>query len=267
MIPEWPQEQLASLQPALRQALALKLLAMGDDELILAHRDSEWCGHAPILEEDIAFANIAQDELGHAGLWYGLLQALDGSDPDRLVFFRPARDYRNVRMLELPNGDWAFSMLRQYLFDSYEMILLERLLDSPLPPLAQAADKARREEIYHLRHTKAWVQRLGLGTEESQRRMQDALNSLWPHTAQLFAPLPGEEHLIQAGIVAPLVQLEEHWRDTVVPFVQASGLSLDNPQSGGGVNERSGREVHTEHLPPLIDELQSVARLDPEASW
>lgn len=267
MIPEWPPEQLASLQPAVTQALSRKLLAMADDELILAHRDSEWCGHAPILEEDIAFANIAQDELGHAGLWYGLLQALEGSDPDRLVFFRPARDYRNARMLELPNGDWAFSMLRQYLFDSYEMILLERLLDSALQPLAQAADKARREEIYHLRRTRAWVQRLGQGTTESQRRMQGALNLLWPHTAQLFSPLRGEEHLVHAGIVTSSQELEERWRDTVVRFLQDSGLSLDDGQHAHIDSETPGRDVHTEHLPALIDELQSVARLDPEASW
>lgn len=267
MIPEWPQEPFASLQPEIAQALARKLLAMADDELILAHRNSEWCGHAPILEEDIAFANIAQDELGHAGLWYGLLQALDGSDPDRLVFFREAPDYRNVRMVELPNGDWAFSMLRQYMFDSYETVLLQRLVDSALEPLAQAAAKARREEIYHLRHTQTWVQRLGLGTEESRRRMQEALDTLWPYTVQLFLPLPGEERLVQANIAPPTRQLQAHWRETVVPFLQSSGLALNQSTMGNDGDETTSRRQHTEHLPRLLEELQSVARLDPEASW
>lgn len=267
MIPEWPEEQLASLPPEVKQALSQKLLAMADDELILAHRNSEWCGHAPILEEDIAFANIAQDELGHAGLWYGLLQALDGSDPDRLVFFREAREYRNVRMVELPNDDWALSMLRQYLFDSYELVLLERLVQSALPPLAQAAAKARREEIYHLRHTRTWVQRLGLGTEESRRRMQDALDTLWPHTAQLFAPLPAEERLVQADIIPPPRQLEEQWRETVLPFLEESGLALDKAQKASATGDAASRDQHTEHLARLLEELQSVARLDPEASW
>lgn len=267
MIPEWPKEQFASLQPETAQALARKLLAMADDELILAHRNSEWCGHAPILEEDIAFANIAQDELGHAGLWYGLLQPLDGSDPDRLVFFREASDYRNARMLELPNGDWAFSMLRQYLFDSYETVLLQRLVDSALEPLAQAAAKARREEIYHLRHTQTWVQRLGLGTEESRRRMQEALDTLWPYTAQLFLPLPGEERLVAANIAPSTRQLQARWRQTVVPFLQSSGLTLNQSEDGNGSDETASRERHTEHLPRLLEEMQSVARLDPEASW
>lgn len=267
MIPEWPAEPFTSLQPDERQALSRKLLAMADDELILAHRDSEWCGHAPILEEDIAFANIAQDELGHAGLWYGLLRALDGSDPDRLVFFREASDYRNTRMVELPNGDWAFSMLRQYLFDAYEMILLERLVESALSPLAEAAAKARREEIYHLRHTQAWVQRLGLGTAESRRRMQEALDALWPHAAQLFAPLSGEERLIQANIVPPPSSLWQQWRETVLPFLENSGLVLDGAQNGADPGQTPSRERHTEHLHQLLEELQSVARLDPEATW
>lgn len=267
MIPEWPEEQLASLPSHIKQALAQKLLAMADDELILAHRNSEWCGHAPILEEDIAFANIAQDELGHAGLWYGLLRALEGSDPDRLVFFREASEYRNVRMVELPNGDWAFSMLRQYLFDCYETVLLERLVQSNLPPLAQAAAKAQREEIYHLRHTQTWVQRLGLGTEESRRRMQEALDTLWPQTLQLFVPLPDEERLVQADIVAPPKQLKEQWRETVVPFLESSGLSLGGQPDGSNNGGALSRDRHTEHLPPLLEELQSVARLDPEAAW
>ena len=113
--------------PDLTIALSQKFLAMADDELILAHRDSEWTGHAPILEEDIAFSNIAQDEMGHASIWYGLLQEIGGQDTDHLVFFRDDGEYRNVQIVELPNRDWAFSMMRQYLFDAFEMIRLSQL--------------------------------------------------------------------------------------------------------------------------------------------
>ncbi|MFQ5576791.1 MAG: 1,2-phenylacetyl-CoA epoxidase subunit PaaC, partial [Anaerolineae bacterium] len=178
----------------LAQALIKTLLAMADDELILAHRNSEWTGHAPILEEDIAFSNIAQDELGHAVLWYGLLADLSAEDPqtypDRLAFFRDAPDYRNLQLVELPKGDWAFTIVRQYLFDAAEAVRLPQLARSEYAPLAEIAAKIQREEIYHYRHTAAWLKRLGLGTEESHCRMQTALNALWPYTGQLFAPLP-----------------------------------------------------------------------------
>ncbi|MGH7428237.1 MAG: 1,2-phenylacetyl-CoA epoxidase subunit PaaC, partial [Candidatus Methylomirabilaceae bacterium] len=162
-------------------AVAARVLALADDELILAHRDSEWTGHAPILEEDIGLANIAQDELGHAGLWYGIYRSLVGHDPDRMVFFREAGDWRCVQLVELPKGDWAFTMLRQYLFDAYEHVLLTQLAQSRHEGVAAAAAKIRQEELYHSRHTSAWVRRLGLGTAESHRRTQDALDALWPY--------------------------------------------------------------------------------------
>jgi ring-1,2-phenylacetyl-CoA epoxidase subunit PaaC len=164
----------------LKEILRRKLLAMADDELVLAHRNSEWTGHAPILEEDIAFSNIAQDELGHAGLFYNIIQALTEEVPDQLVFFREAAEFRNVQMVELPKGDWAFSMVRQYLFDAFEMVRATQLVNSSYRPLADVAAKIRQEELYHYRHTSNWVHRLGLGTEESHGRMQTALDQLWP---------------------------------------------------------------------------------------
>ena len=118
------------MNQAIQQILTQKLLALADDELILAHRNSEWIGHGPILEEDIALANIAQDELGHANLWYELHQTLTGDEPDDLAFFREADQFRNVQLVELPRGDWAFTMLRQYLFDAYELLLLDQLRHS-----------------------------------------------------------------------------------------------------------------------------------------
>lgn len=250
------------LAPELRAALIEKLTALADDEIILAHRDGEWTGHAPILEEDIALANIAQDELGHATLFLELRRGLDGSDPDRLAFFRDAGEYRCARLVELPRGDWAFTMVRQYLFDVYEAVWLDAARLSAYPPLAEVAAKAVREEKFHLQHTALWVERLALGTEESRRRTQSALDGLWPHVGQLFAPLSGEADLVAAGLVPDPAAVRRTWEGFVLPHLTGKcGLSL--PEVGTDLPE--SREVHTEHLAPLLAEMQSVARAVPGA--
>jgi ring-1,2-phenylacetyl-CoA epoxidase subunit PaaC len=251
------------MDSAVREALCGKLLAMADDELILGHRNSEWTGHAPILEEDIAFSNIAQDEQGHAAVWYGLLGELTGDEADKLVFFRDAADFRNAQIVELPKGDWAFTMMRQYLFDAAEKVWLLHLLSSEYRPLAEAAAKIRTEELYHFRHSSSWVRRLGLGTEESHRRTQTALDTLWGYGLQLFAPLPGEERLVAAGFVPEAADACRAWEIAVTPFLVDSGLKVPKPaQPTAG-----SRTEHTPHLQSLIAELQEVARLDPEALW
>ncbi|MCA9969043.1 MAG: phenylacetate-CoA oxygenase subunit PaaC, partial [Anaerolineales bacterium] len=195
------------------------LLALADDQLILAHRNSEWIGHAPILEEDIALANIAQDELGHATWLYEHIAALTDAEADDLAFFRAAADFRCAQLVEWPRGDWAFTLLRQYLFDAAEGVRLARLVDSADAPLAQLAAKMRPEELYHLRHSQAWVRRLALGTAESHRRTQAALDVLWPLAPQLFAPLPDEAPLVEAGIVPPAAALQAAWEAAVRPFL------------------------------------------------
>jgi ring-1,2-phenylacetyl-CoA epoxidase subunit PaaC len=245
-------------------ALAACLLALADDELILGHRDSEWTGHAPILEEDIAFANIAQDEIGHAILWYRLVEALTGTVPDRLVYFRDGADYRNVQLVELPKGDWAFSMLRQYLFDSAEMVRLPHLARSRYPPVADTAAKIRTEEIYHFRHTQTWIKRLGLGTPESHGRTQAALDEAWPFALQLFVPLPEEAELAAAGLVpdASAVQLE--WEELVVPALGEAGLTVPASREPAALDRRH----HSQHLAELLADMQTVARLEgPEVQW
>ncbi len=236
---------------------------MADDELVLAHRNSEWTGHAPILEEDIAFSNIAQDELGHAGIWYDLLQKLGGAEADSLVFFRDSVDFRNVQMVELPKGDWAFSMLRQYLFDAYELVLLASMTESTYKPLAEAAAKIRPEELYHYRHTSMWVQRLGRGTEESARRSQQALDELWPFTGQLFELQRGEELLVEEAVIPNPAQIRRGWMELVEPIVKQAALILPRRE----IERPSSRDAHTEHLTELLGDLQQVARLDPEAQW
>jgi ring-1,2-phenylacetyl-CoA epoxidase subunit PaaC len=251
------------VQPALDQALAAHLLAMADDELILGHRNSEWTGHAPILEEDIAFTNIALDELGHARLWYELHGALTGANTDRLVFYRNAAAYRNVRLVELPRGDWAFTMLRQYLFDSFEVVRAEMLLESGYQPLAEAAAKVLQEERYHYRHTETWIRRLGLGTAESHLRTQTALERLWPYVGQLFLPLAPEHERLPATVYPEPQQLRSRWQELAMPFLADAGLQVRAVDKVS----RDGRNVHTEHLAPLLQEMQEVARLDPDAIW
>lgn len=254
----------SSLEPVVQAALAERLLAMADDELILAHRNSEWAGHGPILEEDIAFSNIALDEMGHAAIWYGLRESLTGDDPDRLIFFRNAGEYRNIQMVELPIGDWAFSMLRQYLFDVAERVTLPHLSASRYRRLAEAAAKVNTEEIYHLRHTGAWIRRLGLGTDESRGRLQSALDTLWPYARQMFVPLPGDVALIENEIFPGLTLLQREWEDFARPFLMECGLTI--PHEALPRRDIS-RAEHTESLMTLLAEMQAVARMDPAAEW
>lgn len=249
-----------------REALGSLLLWMGDDELILGHRDSEWCGHAPILEEDIAFANIALDEIGHAKIWYTLFAELVGESPDTypdlLVFERSPQAFKNIQMVELPKGDWAFSILRQFLFDAYEIAHLEVLINSAYQPLAEAAMKIRKEEIYHYRHTRAWIQRLGQGTRESHHRMQNALTELWPYTRQLFALRQGTDSPVDEGYIPNPEQVRVSWQERVLPLIQSCELTIP-----GSPDAPTNRSQHTNHLKVLVNEMQSVARLDPQAEW
>jgi len=251
-----------TLDQPLKAAMAARLLEMADDELILAHRDSEWTGHAPILEEDIAFANIAQDELGHALIWYDIRRSLAGDDPDRLVFFRGASEFRNMQMVELPKGDWAFSMVRQFLFDTWEALHIEALEQSRFTPVAEAASKIRKEEMYHLRHTRAWIRRLGLGTEESSRRMQAALDVLWPYHGQILIYPTDYQLLVDESLMPDLTPLSAHW----IERIQAE-LSDANLRLPGSAAVSYTRDHHSPYFPALIEELQQVARIEAEARW
>lgn len=241
------------------EALTQYLIEIADDELILAHRDSEWAGHAPILEEDIAFANIALDEMGHAVAWYRLAGELQGKSnedyPDQMVFQRRADEFRNAQMMELPNGDWAFSLVRQYLFDSLETVRLKELANSEWSPLAVTAAKIRPEELYHSRHTKAWVLRLGLGTDESNQRMQRALDDLFPYALQLFTSASEEEGKGE--------DLRKAWEAEIRPVITESNLRLPQVDEPPAI----GRDEHTPHLIELVEDMQEVARLETGAQW
>jgi ring-1,2-phenylacetyl-CoA epoxidase subunit PaaC len=251
-----------SLDGPQKRAMAGRLLEMADDELILAHRDSEWTGHAPILEEDIAFANIAQDEMGHALVWYEIRRSLTGDNPDHLVFFRKPSEFRNVQMVELPKGDWAFSMVRQWMFDMWEAIHLESLKQSDFTAIADAAKKILKEETYHLRHTRAWVRRLGLGTGESNRRMQAAVDQLWPYSGQLTGPPAGYQLLVGQSLMPDLGRLAALWKEAV-----RAELANANLRVPGSELLSTDRGEHSQYIPALIEELQQVARLEAEARW
>ncbi|TSA87595.1 phenylacetate-CoA oxygenase subunit PaaC [Deinococcus detaillensis] len=235
------------------QALIARLTTLADDDLLLSHRDAEWTGHAPILEEDIALANIAQDELGHAMGWLELRKTLDGSDPDVLAFRRGPEQFCNSALTELPKSDWAFTMVRQYLFDAWEALWQDAAKASPYGPLAQAAALALREKRFHLQHTAIWVERLALGTPESERRTREALNAVWPYALGLFEPLDGERAGIDAGLLPDPTQVKARWLPLVTTHFERCGMTPPNA-------EPVARGTHTEHLAPLLTEFQDVNR-------
>ena len=195
-------------------ALVDFLLGLGDDRLVLGHRLSEWCGHAPILEEDIALTNIALDLIGQANLFLGLAGEIEGKgrDADALAYFRFDREFRNHPLVELPKGDFAFTIVRQFLFDAFGYHLLQTLAESAHEGLSGIAGKSAKETAYHLRHSAEWVVRLGDGTEESHLRAQSALDEAWRWTGALFVPTPAETVLAESGVAPALVGLESVWR-------------------------------------------------------
>lgn len=242
------------------------LLRLGDDRLVLGHRLSEWCGHAPILEEDIALANIALDLIGQATALLELAAAREGRGrtADGLAFFRDAREFRNVQLVELPKGDFAFTIVRQFLFDVHHVLLLEELQRSADVELAALSAKQLKEARYHVRHSGEWLLKLGDGTAESHRRAQDALDALWRFTAEPFLADDLDRELAAAGLAPDPESLRPRWEREVARVVGAATLSLPDDRSVA----RGGRQgLHTEHLGLMLAEMQSVARAHPGAEW
>jgi len=241
------------------------LFRMADDELVLGHRNSEWTGLGPILEEDIAFSSIAQDQIGHAVANYTLLHEHFGEPlPDAIAFGRNEKDYHSSQFTELPIGDYAFSLMRHFLFDHAEMLRYDMLTISSFAPLAALARKIKGELKYHVLHADLWVEKLGQGTEVSRARMQTALNEAWPYALGMFEPSNFEEVLVSNGVFSGESNLQEAWMETVSPILENAGLVIPaatEPKYGG----RHG--YHSEYLQPLLDEMSEVYRLDPAAIW
>jgi len=261
-----------------RDPLLKFLVALADDELILGHRNSEWTGHAPILEEDIAFSNIAQDELGHSLALFTLHSELTGKSPDVMVFERAWQDFTCSRFVTYPKGDFAYTVMRQYLFDEAEQVRMQSLQDSSFEPLRGLAGKILSEEAYHLMHSKGLVSRLGDATEESHRRMQQAVNDAFPQALGIFELLNGEADLVKAGVIKPSDFLLQQWAERVVPTLIASTLipayaGTEALKSNGTWNiqcksDNGGRQGnHTEHLKQLVADLQSVYQTAPGSGW
>ena len=242
------------------------LLRLGDDRLVLGHRLSEWCGHAPILEEDIALANIALDLVGQASAFLKVAGEVEGAgrNEDALAYFREAIDFRNLQLVELPRGDFAFTIVRQFLFDSFAVLQLEALQRSAHAELAALAAKSLKEAKYHVRHSGEWVVRLGDGTAESHRRTQRALDELWAYTGEPFMADDVDRALAEQGIGVDPEPLRALWRARVSEVLDAATL----PVPADGFMARGGRHGrHTEHLGLMLAEMQIVARSHPGATW
>jgi len=246
--------------------LVLYILRRADDALILGHRLSEWCGHAPMLEEDMALANMGLDLLGQARELYAYAAQVEGkgNDEDKFAYLRDVRQYRNLLLVEQPNGDFAHTMVRQFLYAVFVDLYWRAMTNSKDTTLAAIAAKSEKESAYHVSHSSEWIVRLGDGTEESHARAQAAIDDLWAFTGEMFETDDSERALVNSGVAVDPATLRPNWLKTVSNIVSDATLVLPTSewmQKGG----RSGR--HSEHLGHLLSELQSMQRSFPGSAW
>jgi ring-1,2-phenylacetyl-CoA epoxidase subunit PaaC len=264
-----PSPSVVPAAPQKPDALFEYLLRLGDDRLVLGHRLSEWCGHGPILEEDIALANVALDLLGQATMFLRLAGEVEakGRDEDALAYFRETIDFRNCQLVELPTGDFAYTIARQFLFDVYAVVLLDALAGSTSSDIAAIAAKSLKEAKYHVRHSGEWMLKLGDGTDESHRRVQKALDELWRFTPELFAADAIDRELHGTGVAPDLAALASSWETLVREVVERATLTLPHV-APRAANTRGGRTgAHTEFLGHMLAEMQIIARSHPGATW
>jgi ring-1,2-phenylacetyl-CoA epoxidase subunit PaaC len=241
------------------------LFKIADDQLIIGHRNSEWTGLGPILEEDIAFSSIAQDKLGQSLAFYNLLHELGEKEPDELAFMRNESEFKCCQLVEYPNGEYDFSLVRHFLFSHAESLRFEMLAESSFEPIAKIAKKLKGEIKYHVMHADTWIKQLG-GTEESNSRIQKAIDEAFNSALGIFEPGNYENELAEMKVFAGEKILQNKWIEKITPIVESSMLKLPEknlwkPSYGG----RKGK--HTEYLQPLLDEMAEVFRIDPEAEW
>ena len=243
------------------------VLRLADDHLVLAHRLSEWCGHAPMLEEDLALPNIALDLLGQARALYTYAGEIEGAGrgEDQLAYLRPEHEYRNLLLLELDNGDFARTMLRLYLFAAFMELFWEAMLSSKDEMLAAIAAKAIKETRYHVRHSAEWVIRLGDGTAESARRMNEALEDLQPYCSELFETDSVTAFVAKQGIGVDPATLEAAWQSDIAKIFREARLNGDTLADGYQTGGRSGQ--HTEAMGYLLADLQYMQRAYPGMEW
>lgn len=242
------------------------LLQMGDNTLILGHRISEWCGHAPVLEEDIALANTALDLIGQTQLWLGLAGEIEGQGrtADNLAYLRDAAQFRNVLLVERPNGDFGNTIMRQFLFDAWHHEMLKALQASTEPRVAEIAAKALKEVFYQFERSADLVIRMGDGTEESHMRMQTSLDDNWPYTGELFVASVSDTAMAEAGIAPAADSLKAGWDASVNDILDQA--TLTRPE-GDYMHQGGKRGIHTEHLGFILADLQFLQRAYPGATW
>ncbi len=248
------------------EALIDLLYKIADDKLILGHRNSEWTGVGPILEEDIAFASMAQDKVGQSKALYDILNSLGEPAPDPNAFLRNAEAFRCCQLVELPIGEYDFSLIRHFLFDAAELLRFDTLRSSSNEPLAQLARKFYGEIKYHNLHAKTWIKKLGNSSEEAIERLQNSLDYAFPYALGIFETSYLEEEIIGRNLFEGEVALKDKWLNAIAEVINQTQLHMPDylaiaPKFGGRVGE------HTEYLQPMIEEMGEVFRLDPSAEW
>jgi ring-1,2-phenylacetyl-CoA epoxidase subunit PaaC len=243
------------------------LFKMADDALIIGHRNSEWTGIGPMLEEDLAFSSMAQDKIGHAIALYKILNEILGeAAPETLGFKREEGQFKCCHLVELPIGEYDFSLMRHFLFDHAEFIRYEMLASSSFQPLAQLAKKIKGEIKYHTFHADTFVKQLGRGTEESKARLQSALGYAWPFALGIFEKSEFEDELIKDNVFTGEDESKRRWLEKVTPILQTANLKV--PATDESKIVYGGRRgLHSEHLRPLLDEMCEVLRTDINAEW
>lgn len=238
------------------------VLRLADSSMMLGHRLSEWCGHGPVLEEDIALTNVALDLIGQARSLYAYAGELEGEgrDEDRFAFGRNASEFRNVSIVELPNGDYGFTIMRNFLFTAFQRELWTALISGSNPQLVEIARKCLTETRYHVQHASDWVIRLGDGTDESHARMQRALDTLWPYTAEFFSISATDD----SDIRPTWATLQTGWLAAIGPVLDVATLRI--PQRTSFLS-RGKEGVHSEHMAPLLAEMQYLQRTYPNCEW
>jgi len=248
--------------------LALKelLYKIADDQLILGHRNSEWTGFGPLLEEDIAFSSMAQDKVGQSYALYQILHQLGEQAPDTVAFMRNTAQFHNCILVELPNKEYDFSLVRHFLYDTAEAIRFDFLSRSSYQPLAELARKIKGELRYHTLHANTWLKRLGRATPESIERLQRSLQEALPFALGIFEESPYESDIIKDGIFAGEAALKTEWMKKVESVIAETELQLPGWSTLKAV-EGGRRRNHSEHLQPLLDEMAEVFRIDPTTEW
>lgn len=248
------------------EGLKEMLYKMADDLLILGHRNSEWTGLGPVLEEDIAFSSMAQDKIGQSLALFEMLQQLGENEPDIVAFTRNDNQFHCCQLVEYPIGEYDFSLVRHFFFDHADALRFDMLQNTIFEPLAMAARKFRGEIKYHTMHADVWIKQLANGNEESRARIQSAINDTFPLALGIFEAGPFENELIEAGIFAGEVELQNRWLEKVSGILSSCGLTL--PETNQVTPAYGGRKgYHTEHLQPLLNEMCEVFKTDPTADW